>query len=185
VEVKFTKVSTKEAPEHEAATPLTELCQACGLCCNGVLFADVKLRPADRSDRLSALGAALAKNGNRLVLPQPCSCFDGKLCRIYADRPSLCRAFECHVLKRAVAGALSQAGARSIVSQTLREARTVRALLLRLGDTNEDLPLTLRYARMMEQPISLADPSSSRRRATLMRAMDKLARRLAKEFLAE
>jgi hypothetical protein len=152
------------------------------MCCNGVLFADVKLRRRDDAERLALLGLRLETVGAKVLSPQPCSCFDGNLCAIYADRPRLCRAFECHVLKRLNRGDLNEASARGIIAQAHRRVRVLRAVLLSLGDAKDDLPLTGRYARAMSQPIDLADPSSGRKRARLMLAMEALATVLGSEF---
>src|SRR5947207_12643077 len=74
-----------------------ELCLACGLCCNGVLFADVRLEAADEAGKLRALGLAVSKRGR---FKQPCAALEGCHCRVYADRPSHCRKFECLLFKR-------------------------------------------------------------------------------------
>src|SRR5438132_2396309 len=39
-----------------------DLCLECGLCCNGVIFADVRLQPGDDPKRLKALGLAVANS---------------------------------------------------------------------------------------------------------------------------
>ena len=51
-----------------------QLCPNCGLCCNGVLFADVELQPGDDAGRLAALGMALKKKGGQRAFVQPCRC---------------------------------------------------------------------------------------------------------------
>ena len=100
-----------------------EICQKCGLCCNGVIFADVKLRPGERlavAKALGTLSAALSSAGGVAMadspaapascacktLVQPCAAFDGRWCRIYGERPEYCRQFECALLKRVKAGQL-------------------------------------------------------------------------------
>src|SRR5258706_12208785 len=79
---------------------VAELCPACGLCCNGVLFGDVELQAGDDADLLKALGLTLRRKGRKQAFDQPCSCFDGKLCGIYSERPRRCRTFECRLLQR-------------------------------------------------------------------------------------
>ena len=37
----------------------TQLCLACGLCCNGALFKDVKLQSGDDPEQLASLGLPL------------------------------------------------------------------------------------------------------------------------------
>src|SRR5215472_953064 len=86
-----------------------QLCLSCGLCCNGVIFADVRLKPSDDPARLRALGLPLSgqtPGSKKAVLNfnQPCAALEGCSCRIYADRPNHCRHFECLLLKSAKAG---------------------------------------------------------------------------------
>ena len=56
---------------------VSQLCPKCGLCCNGVLFADVELRKGDDAQRLAELGLSLEKKGRQQAFAQPCACFDG------------------------------------------------------------------------------------------------------------
>ncbi len=85
--------------------PVDQLCPNCGLCCDNTLFADVELCAEDDPKRLSELGLSLMKKGrDRLAFTQPCACFDGKFCKIYADRPKHCTLFEGALLKKVSAG---------------------------------------------------------------------------------
>ena len=66
-----------------------QLCPNCGLCCDSTLFADVELRAGDDAKRLKQLGLTIVqKSKSKLAFTQPCACFDGKFCGIYADRPT-------------------------------------------------------------------------------------------------
>ena len=95
-----------------AASAVAELCPQCGLCCDSTLFADVELRDDDDPARLRQLGLTLVKKGRtKVAFAQPCACFDGKLCGIYADRPGRCRRFECGILKRVDAGEMTSGAA--------------------------------------------------------------------------
>src|SRR5229473_316362 len=86
-----------------------DICLACGLCCNGTIFADVKLQAGDDTSRFRSLGVGLRQVGcesglsqSRLrpaSVPQPCAAFDGCRCQIYAERPKYCRQFECLLLR--------------------------------------------------------------------------------------
>ncbi len=97
---------------------ISQLCPNCGLCCNGVLFADVELRAGDDAEQLKKLGLTLEKKGQgKLAFAQPCACFDGKLCGIYAERPKRCRTFECGLLKRVQTDELKADAALKIISK--------------------------------------------------------------------
>ena len=163
---------------------IAQLCPSCGLCCNGVLFADVELRAGDDPGRLAELGLALGMKGSKLAFAQPCACFDGKLCGIYADRPKRCRTFECGLLKRVQDGKLAADAALKTIKHTKRQAEKVRGLLCELGQTDERLPMTKRYASAMSAPIDLSDSETdAERRGELMLAVDGLMTQLQREFL--
>ncbi len=82
-----------------------QLCPNCGLCCDSTLFADVELRAGDDAKQLAKLGLVLKrKERTKTAFAQPCACFDGKLCTIYADRPKRCWLFECGLLKKVKGG---------------------------------------------------------------------------------
>ena len=164
---------------------VSQLCPNCGLCCNGVLFADVELRAGDDANRLKELGLTLATKGRgKLAFAQPCACFDGKLCGIYDDRPERCRTFECGLLKRVQAGELEADTALKTIAQTRRQVEKVRDLLRQLGQNDEQLAMTKRYAQAMSAPMDLSDHECvTERRGELMLAVDELMRQLQRDFL--
>jgi len=112
-------VSDSKTPNSEVAIT-NELCNACGLCCNGVLFKDVQLQPGDDAAHLRSLGLPIREprrvpprtgrsphshEVRKTRFPQPCAALcDGNRCRIYAERPARCREFECALFKSVAAG---------------------------------------------------------------------------------
>src|ERR1041385_5603363 len=84
------------------------LCLECGLCCNGVIFADVRLQPGDNAPRLQSLGLKFLPNRQSQIanrkFSQPCAAFAGCKCTIYSERPTYCRKFECLLLKSVKTG---------------------------------------------------------------------------------
>jgi Fe-S-cluster containining protein len=162
-----------------------QLCPNCGLCCDSTLFADVELRAGDDEKRFEQLGLKLQKKGrSKLAFAQPCACFDGRLCGIYADRPKRCRTFECGLLKRVQAGNLEADAALKSIARTKLHVEKVRDLLRQLGQKDEQLAMTKRYADAMSAAIDLADlETDSERRGDLMLAVDELMRRLQRDFL--
>jgi Fe-S-cluster containining protein len=163
---------------------IEQLCPNCGLCCNGVLFADVELQKGDNAGRLIDIGMALKKKGMKRAFVQPCRCFDGKLCRIYADRPKRCATFECGLLKRVQTAAMPAPAALKRIADAKKLVEKVRRLLRRLGDDDEQLALTKRYSRMMSKPIDLsADEDTGEARSELMLAVNDLMHVLQREFL--
>ena len=128
-----------------------QLCLACGLCCDGTLFDNVRLGPGDDAKGLKTLGLPVAVS--RASTPvtffrQPCAalCAD-RSCRLYADRPGQCRSFECGVFKDAQGGRVTFAAALRLVGQARRQADKIRGLLRGLGDHDEHRPLGERFRR--------------------------------------
>jgi len=138
-----------------------QLCPNCGLCCNGVLFADVELRKGDDIRRLAELGLPLEKKGHQRVFAQPCACFDGTLCRIYNERPKRCRTFECGLLKRVQAGELGADAALETIAQALGQVEKVCELLRCTGSDDERLALSKRHGRAMSEPVDLSGGKAS------------------------
>lgn len=125
------------------------LCKECGLCCNGVIFADVQLRPQDNAGRLRALGLAFARKTKLGIekFRQPCTAFVGCKCNVYAERPTYCREFECLLLKGVKAGTVRTTEAQRVIRSALKQSETVKSLLRQLGDTDETLSLSKRFRR--------------------------------------
>ncbi len=163
---------------------VAELCPACGMCCNGVLFGDVALRPGDNARRLAAAGLTLFRKGRQRCFSQPCACFDGRECCIYDERPQRCASFECRLLQRVQSGQKSTTAALRVIAQTRRCVERIRALVRELGHTHEQVPLNLRYAAILAQPIELAGPETIlQRRSELVQEVGELTRMLELEFL--
>ena len=161
-----------------------QLCPKCGLCCNGVLFADVELRKGDEAQRLAELGLSLEKKGRQLAFAQPCACFDGRLCQIYDERPKRCRTFECGLLKRVQTGELGVDVALSIVARTKRQVEQV-CELLRCSDSDDGrLALSQRYERAMSEPVDLSGgKASAELPGKLMKTYRDLMLTLQRDFL--
>jgi Fe-S-cluster containining protein len=169
---------------NEPTDAVSQLCPKCGLCCNGVLFADVELQKGDDIRRLAELGLSLVKKGRKPAFAQPCACFDGKLCRIYTERPVRCRTFECGLLKRVQADEMGVDAALKTIAEAQRLAEKVRGQLRRLGQSDEQLALNRRYAQVMREPIDLSGPEDAAElRGELMLAVNDLMQTLQRDFL--
>jgi uncharacterized protein len=166
---------------------VSQLCPNCGLCCDSTLFADVELRGGDDAKRLADLGLSLEKKGRgKLAFAQPCACFDGKLCRIYGDRPKRCRLFECGLLKKVEAGEMNAAIALEKISEAKILVKKVLGLLRSLGGNNERLALTKRYAQAMSAPVDLSSSENdSELRGELMLAVNELMQTLQHDFIRQ
>ncbi len=181
----MSKSRSKPNPVSVPADLIGRLCTACGLCCDGRLFQDVRLGRGDDAGRLRALGLVVDRVGRADRLMQPCAAFDGARCGVYAERPGVCRKFECHVLRRVAVGVLSEAEARARVRRALRLARGIEEALDRSDDRADcGSALLTRYARRMAQPIDLgAGTGEAGLRGRLLRRVDRYVRFVQDEFL--
>jgi len=170
---------------HANPSAANSLCPACGLCCNGVLFADVKLAPGDDAAWLTSHGLPVRQRGRSCSFSQPCAGLqaDGR-CRIYVDRPQMCRDFECGVLKEVLAGRLTDSEALRVIRRAQRLARKVAVLLEQAGNSDRHQPLTKRYQAVMRQPIDLsAGDEAGDLRGALMLTVHELMDLLHQRFL--
>ncbi len=106
------------------------LCEDCGLCCDGTLFASVRVE-ADAAARLRSHHLPLVRTAQAETLVQPCPALDGVLCSVYAQRPTRCRSYVCELLRDVDSGRVSATYARTIIDRTRELHRTVRSLLPR------------------------------------------------------
>ncbi len=126
---------------------IARLCTACGLCCNGVLFADVELQTDEEAAVLEKLGLRVKRLKTKTKLTQPCAAFDGCLCRHYAQRPGHCQKFECLQLLKVNRGETTTNAALTHIQQARRLAERAEQFLEQLGHNRRDLPLSQRYRR--------------------------------------
>ncbi len=163
---------------------IEQLCPNCGLCCDSTLFADVELRASDNPARLIRLGLTLLKKSKfKIAFAQPCACFDGKICQIYKDRPKQCQLFECGLLKRVGAGEMTAKAALKKIFDAKQRAERVRTLLRLLGQRDERMAFTHRYAEAMSAPVDLSDDQNAERHGELMMAVNDLMTVLQRDFL--
>ena len=154
--------------------PVDLLCLQCGLCCNGVLFADVRKERGDPS-------SLFKDHGPRVV--QPCPAFNAGDCKcsVYATRPARCRKFECKQLIAVQRGEKSTDKALKKIRETRALVATVEGLLTALGFNRTDLPLAKRFQRC-QKAAERGEIAELDRLAELQLAMHQLNLLLAKEF---
>lgn len=122
-------------------TPLTDtLCLQCGLCCNGVLFADVRPERGDAS-------ALFKRHGPRVAQPCPAFNFENCRCALYADRPARCRKFECKQLLAVCAEKKSAEAALKKIRAAKKLAAEVERHLTALNFNDIRLPFSKRFQK--------------------------------------
>jgi Fe-S-cluster containining protein len=158
------------------------LCTNCGLCCDGTLFADVELVGQAEAARLEIMGMEVEYEERASgLLSQPCAALRGTRCGIYAHRPNCCRVFECHLLQNAKRGAVTVERAMEQIADAREQIRHVRALLGRLGNHDEGLPIKERCAETLAAEGGTT--SEIRDRADLEAAMATLENTIWNTFL--
>jgi len=154
------------------------LCLQCGLCCNGVLFADVRPEPGDRSPLF---------NGKQARVAQPCPAFNAATCAcaIYAERPARCRQFECRQLLGVRQGTITTEAALCQIRGARELAVKIEKLLAELGFNDARLPFSRRFQRCQRAAENgRLSETQLDRLADLQLAVHRLTSRLAKEFYA-
>ncbi len=130
----------------------SRLCNACGLCCNGVLFHHVRLQPGEVPQDFIQLGLRIQRKKGHSLFQQPCPAWCGSQCAIYESRPERCRLFECQQLKRLAAGDITEAAALEKISDVQARVALITSLLSQAGTTNEKRPLSKRVEKILAEP---------------------------------
>lgn len=154
------------------------LCLQCGMCCNGVLFADVRPEPGDKSPLFTQHGPRVA---------QPCPAFSAGdcTCAIYARRPARCRKFECGQLLDARARKITPSAALKKIRAAHKSVARVEKLLGALGYNDVALPLKRRFDRCQRAAAAgKLPPAQFAKLAQLQMAMHRLNLLLAEDFYA-
>lgn len=94
----------------------SELCQRCGLCCDGTLFTRTPLHERE-VDALRALSPLPGDEARAPGLAQPCAALRGSRCAIYAERPASCRGYECLLFGALVEGEVGLDDALAVVDE--------------------------------------------------------------------
>ncbi len=169
-------------------SPTGSLCTQCGLCCDGTLFGRVELLLEDDVDGLKEHGFRIVA-GSKPRFAQPCPALSTDCtCRIYAERPRQCRAFECALLLRVGSGETGVEAAGRLIRRTRKQAARVHHLLEVLGDRSNTLPLSQRFSRLRRRLETEAegDRKGSEERwelfAELTLAVHELQRQLRQDF---
>ncbi len=159
------------------------LCTACGLCCNGVLFQKVWIKPEDDVEPLLAGGLVIHKDAEQPSFQQPCACYRNQHCSIYSYRPQICRRFKCKLLQRYEAGQVAFERAKDIIRQTTDQAEQVLAYLQTAGA--EGCNLMARYGAWEKSQADAQSATWTRRNGAFLLNYTTLMLRLERHFQRE
>jgi hypothetical protein len=167
-------------PSHSPEPNGSSLCLACGLCCSGVLHCYAVIKPGE-IDRVRAMGLTIVPFRGALGFPLPCHLYREDHCSVYAEtRPDICGAYQCDLLRRYLAGALTLEQCR----------RTVQRMRELLADVIPQLPAGYSFAKLRQEfdenwdcgPGVLGSAESRQANLDLLLAVTKLARYSRKHF---
>ncbi len=100
----------------------SQLCQACGLCCNGVLHSHVEVQVSELP-LVSRLNVVLQMQDPQTYrFPLPCALHKEDRCTEYAHRPLACWQYRCRLLRGYEAGEVT-------LEQSLATVRLAKDLL--------------------------------------------------------
>jgi len=106
---------------RDRAAEASALCVSCGFCCDGTLFASVRLEDGEAARLASFSLPIVVRDDLTEAMPQPCRALEATLCTAYDVRPVTCRRYRCHLLTALDEGEVDLDEARGVVS-TVREA---------------------------------------------------------------
>ena len=108
----------------------SQLCTACGMCCDGNLFGFVAVSSSEAATLRSA-GLEVIDDRGRLKLGQRCAALDGCHCRVYEQRPFVCRRFDCLLVRSLTDKELPIDEALAIVAEAKARLGRLEGLLPR------------------------------------------------------
>jgi len=114
-----------------------QLCQQCGLCCNGTLFGFVRLSDEDVMHIETHISDIVIQDRNR-SFKQPCRYYQEKSCAVYSSwRPSACSTFECNLLIRYRQKKISFAEAANAIEEAVGRVEHLRNVLSTASGDNQ------------------------------------------------
>lgn len=158
----------------------SNICLACGLCCDGTLIGFVQLEPKE-IPAIAELMEIENDHGNGLFL-QPCAKYcDG--CTIYSSRPKQCASFKCGLLKSVEQKEVKFDSAVDITEKVKEKKLAIES---RLGDLGLELESNSFYFKMVElkkviQSISI-DPTIEQSYIELKSELKELDNLLLEKF---
>jgi uncharacterized protein len=151
-------------------TNSSDICVACGLCCDGQLFDHGRMHPGEQP-LCASLGMGTEEPADdfpRFLLPCPRHSKETG-CTVYDRRPITCRNFRCRLLKKHDAQRVSDEEALAIIGnvKALDWHQTLRPALLELAP--EANGTVGRHLALAQEAIAASpDPADLRRRFGLV-----------------
>ena len=147
--------------EHENIEALEQrLCKACGFCCDGTLFLNVRIRESEPIHAYKKAGLQLAASTEgTTIMKQPCTGFKNGSCQTYQCRPLRCGEFKCTLLHQAGEGALTESKALQLIQETKQLRSNYSELLLEIFPQFEKKALASHYRNIRKASKHLSGES--------------------------
>ncbi len=87
-----------EGMRAQPGATLTEICKACGMCCDGTLYLYVTLTDDEVSQLAKYEALVLSTKHEQPTFAEPCVLHEAAGCSAYEDRPDACRRYLCTLL---------------------------------------------------------------------------------------
>lgn len=107
----------------------SDLCQTCGLCCDGTIFAFLELAKHEAVPAQAEVLTPKDIGEGKRAYQIPCSALCGMSCSIYSDRPQICRTYKCRLLKDFEGEKVSFERAQSLVQQVKAARSEIEQLI--------------------------------------------------------
>lgn len=105
----------------------SDLCRACGLCCDGTLFGALRVGD-DEEASVQRARLPIHRDDQGAAMRLPCTAHAGA-CTVYDDRPAICRSYRCDLLHHLEIGETTLEDALSRVAGVRAMVAALRPLL--------------------------------------------------------
>jgi uncharacterized protein len=164
----------------------SDLCVACGMCCDGTYLTWAPIVPGDDLEGLQSVDHPVLHSDERgMHFTLPCPALVDKCCMVYAHRPTICPTYRCTLLRRFGRGEIDSAQALDTIHSTLEVRDRVRDAIYERLDVSPPRSLFELFSDLQATYASSPDPVAARRDdAELLIDIGLLRRLLSRNFEA-
>ncbi len=174
----FSGISMTISSGINSAFLANDLCRACGICCDGVLFTYVELSE-EEAEALKDRGLGIYRDDkNRPVFDLRCNRFGEQGCTLYGDRPKTCKSYHCDLTRAVMNESVSFDEAKAQVDMLkesgtwlLENAPVAATVSKEEGEETDPLPEVLSLSFLKKVNASKPKASSPSLRDTLFKAL--------------
>ena len=98
---------------------ITELCNQCGLCCDGTLSPRARLKEKSEIEKVRSFNIDTENLGSAVYLILPCGAYNNQ-CSIYEHRPKVCRTYFCKPIQELKENNSSIEATKNLIIETVQ-----------------------------------------------------------------